>query len=61
VAAGSGNEAKRLELLYQHRNQIVEQLSQLHECLELIDAKVASYERHLAAGAGGDPWQPEPT
>jgi hypothetical protein len=24
----------------------------------VIDAKVATYEKHLAAGAAGDPWQP---
>ncbi|MEW1586464.1 hypothetical protein AB0283_13580 [Micromonospora vinacea] len=27
---------------------------------ELIDGKVASSERHLAAGASGDPWQQQP-
>jgi DNA-binding transcriptional MerR regulator len=56
VRAGSGNEAERLELLREHQLRITEQLGQLRDCLELIDAKVAGYERHLAAGATGDPW-----
>ncbi|MFC4529366.1 MerR family transcriptional regulator [Sphaerisporangium dianthi] len=56
VREGSGNEAERLELLRAHQRRIAEQLAQLHDCLDLINAKVASYERHLAAGASGDPW-----
>ncbi|MGW4644493.1 MerR family transcriptional regulator [Sphaerisporangium sp. NPDC004334] len=56
VRAGSGNEAERLELLRAHRLRIAEQLARLHDCLDLIDTKVASYEKHLAAGASGDPW-----
>jgi hypothetical protein len=32
-------------------------MTQLTDCLLLIDAKVAAYEEHLAAGAAGDPWQ----
>jgi DNA-binding transcriptional MerR regulator len=57
VREGSGNEAERLELLREHRRRITEQVAQLDECLELINTKVAGYERHLAAGAAGDPWQ----
>ncbi len=60
VGAGSGNEADRLELLHAHRKRVREQLTQLTDCLTLIDAKVAAYEEHLAAGATGDPWQPLP-
>ncbi|MFC7388173.1 MerR family transcriptional regulator [Sphaerisporangium rhizosphaerae] len=56
VRAGSGNEAERLELLRAHRLRVAEQLARLHDCLDLIDTKVASYEKHLAAGASGDPW-----
>ncbi|MGW0502866.1 MerR family transcriptional regulator [Micromonospora sp. NPDC003241] len=56
VRAGSGNEAERLTLLREHQHQVTEQLARLHDCLQLIDTKVASYERHLAAGASGDPW-----
>ena len=60
VREGSGNEAERLELLRDHRRHVTEQLARLHDCLDLVDTKVASYERHLAAGATGDPWQQEP-
>lgn len=60
VREGSGNEAERLELLREHQRHITEQLAQLRDCLELINAKVASYEQHLAAGASGDPWQQQP-
>jgi DNA-binding transcriptional MerR regulator len=60
VREGSGNEAERLDLLREHRRHITEQLARLRDCLELIDAKVANYERHLAAGALGDPWQQQP-
>ncbi|MEH1031376.1 MerR family transcriptional regulator [Micromonospora profundi] len=60
VREGSGNEAERLELLRDHRRHVTEQLARLHDCLDLVDTKVASYERHLAAGATGDPWQQDP-
>ena len=58
VRDGSGNEAERLELLREHQRHITGQLTRLHDCLDLIGMKVASYERHLAAGAAGDPWHP---
>jgi DNA-binding transcriptional MerR regulator len=60
VREGSGNEAERLELLREHQRHITDQLAQLRDCLELINAKVDSYEQHLAAGASGDPWQQQP-
>jgi DNA-binding transcriptional MerR regulator len=60
VRQGSGNEAERLDLLREHQRHITEQLAQLHDCLELINAKVAHYAQHLAAGASGDPWQQQP-
>jgi DNA-binding transcriptional MerR regulator len=60
VRDGQGNESERLDLLRAHQRQITEQLARLHDCLVLIEAKVASYERHLAAGATGDPWQRQP-
>jgi len=58
VREGTGNEAERLALLHEHRRRITEQLARLHDCLELVDAKIDGYERHLAAGGTGDPWQP---
>jgi DNA-binding transcriptional MerR regulator len=57
VREGTGNEADRLALLHEHRRRITEQLSRLNDCLELVDAKIEGYERHLAAGGTGDPWQ----
>ena len=60
VREGTGNEAQRLELLREHRRHITEQLARLHDCLDLVNGKVASYERHLADGASGDPWQQQP-
>ncbi|MEU7654133.1 MerR family transcriptional regulator [Micromonospora taraxaci] len=60
VREGAGNEAERLDLLREHQHRITEQLAHLRDCLDLIDRKVDSYERHLAAGASGDPWQQPP-
>ncbi|TNH31742.1 MerR family transcriptional regulator [Micromonospora orduensis] len=60
VREGDGNEVERLQLLREHRHRVTEQLAQLRDCLDLIDTKVTSYERHLAAGATGDPWQQQP-
>lgn len=59
VSEGPGNEADRLDLLRAHRQRVREQMTQLNDCLMVIDAKVATYEKHLAAGAAGDPWQPK--
>jgi DNA-binding transcriptional MerR regulator len=59
VSEGPGNEADRLDLLRAHRLRVHEQMTQLTAALMLIDAKVAAYEKHLAAGAAGDPWQPK--
>src|SRR5262245_23630687 len=56
VRQGPGNEADRLALLRAHRQRVHEQMTQLTDCLKLIDAKVAAYEKHLTAGAAGDPW-----
>ncbi|GAA0361840.1 MerR family transcriptional regulator [Microbispora corallina] len=56
VREGTGNEAERLELLREHQRRIADQLAQLHACLDLINTKVAAYQRHLAIGASGDPW-----
>ncbi len=58
VGEGPGNEADRLDLLRAHRQRVRAQMTQLTDCLMLIDAKVSAYEEHLAAGAAGDPWQP---
>lgn len=59
VGDGPGNEADRLDLLRAHRQRVRERMAELTDCLTLIDAKVATYEGHLDAGTGGDPWQPD--
>lgn len=56
VGEGPGNEAQRLDLLRAQRHRVGEQMTRLTDCLTLIDTKVAAYEKHLAAGASGDPW-----
>lgn len=60
VREGSGNEAERLEMLREHQRHVIAQLAQLHDCLDLINGKVAAYERHLAADGTGEPWQQQP-
>lgn len=60
VREGTGNEAERLEVLREHQRHITAQLAQLHDCLDLINGKVAAYERHLAANGTGEPWQQQP-
>ncbi|HEU5421435.1 MAG TPA: MerR family transcriptional regulator [Streptosporangiaceae bacterium] len=58
VAAGTGNEAERLDLLRRHQAEITSQIAGLTACLEVISFKVALYEERLAAG-GPDPiWVP---
>jgi DNA-binding transcriptional MerR regulator len=44
VRAGAGNETERLELLREHRERVVDQMNQLHNCLDLINFKVGVYE-----------------
>jgi len=60
VREGPGNETERLEVLHEQRRRITDQLAQLHDCLELVDAKIDGYRRHLATGGTGDPWQSQP-
>jgi DNA-binding transcriptional MerR regulator len=56
VRQGPGNEAERLELLRAHRSDVEAKMKQLIDCLTLIDAKVSTYEEHLALGSAGDLW-----
>jgi len=56
VRTGAGNEADRLTLLRDHQRHIATRLAELHDCLTLINTKITTYERHLAAGALADPW-----
>jgi DNA-binding transcriptional MerR regulator len=50
VREGIGNEQERLELLRQHRERVLAQITELHECLDLITHKIAAYEGSLADG-----------
>ncbi|TDW79556.1 MerR family transcriptional regulator [Kribbella sp. VKM Ac-2566] len=56
VRRGEGNEAERLEVLREHSSHISAEIAQLLDCLELVNGKIASYERHLAELGTGDPW-----
>jgi DNA-binding transcriptional MerR regulator len=58
VAAGTGNESERLDLLRRHQAEITSQIADLTGCLEIISFKVRLYKERLAAG-GPDPiWVP---
>jgi DNA-binding transcriptional MerR regulator len=56
VRNGPGNEAERLELLRAHQCRVERQLAQLHDCLDLIAGKVATYQQHVNAGTAADLW-----
>jgi DNA-binding transcriptional MerR regulator len=56
VRNGPGNEAERLELLRAHQCRVERQLAQLHDCLDLIAGKVATYQQHVNAGTATDLW-----
>jgi DNA-binding transcriptional MerR regulator len=56
VREGPGNETERLELLRAHRSKVEDQIKQLSDCLNLIDAKVHTYEEHVAMGTAGALW-----
>jgi len=56
VRQGPGNEAERLELLRTHRSTVEARLKELSDCLSLIDAKVSTYEEHVALGTAGALW-----
>lgn len=53
VAAGSGNESQRLELLQRHETEVRSQMAVLQEALELITMKVRTYTDALAQGNAG--------
>jgi DNA-binding transcriptional MerR regulator len=53
VAAGSGNESQRLELLQRHEAEVRSQMAVLQEALDLITVKVHTYTDALAQGTAG--------
>ncbi len=45
---GEGNELARLELLYQHRDQVLAQLAEVTDHLEAINRKIGAYEESVS-------------
>lgn len=48
VRAGAGNEADRLDVLRNHRDQVLQQLAEVTTHLAAIETKIATYEDRLA-------------
>jgi DNA-binding transcriptional MerR regulator len=48
VRQGDGTEEDRLDVLRQHRQQLIGQIGELTECLDLISSKIRFYEGRLA-------------
>ena len=58
VAAGHGNEDKRLALMEAHRADVRARIAELEENLELIDHKIDVYRGRLEAGDADSLWAP---
>jgi DNA-binding transcriptional MerR regulator len=58
VAAGHGNEDKRLALMEAHRADVRARIAELEENLELIDHKIDVYRGRLEAGDADRLWAP---
>lgn len=56
VRQGPGNERERLGILHEHQRRVAAQVSQLNDCLELINWKVDVYEQHLEQGTAQYLW-----
>jgi DNA-binding transcriptional MerR regulator len=56
VREGEGNELARLDLLRAHEKRIADQRTDLAKASELITAKIAAYELHLAKGTAAALW-----
>ena len=50
VREGAGNEQERLAILRRHRERILAQIAELHECLNLISTKIDVYQGSLMSG-----------
>ncbi|MBZ4322446.1 MerR family transcriptional regulator [Streptomyces huiliensis] len=61
VRSGPGNEALRLELLREHERAVRERIAALGADLEIIQGKVAVYERHVREGTAAGLWAPTPS
>ena len=56
VREGPGNELERLALLREHEQRMVQKLAEISAARELIGAKVAAYEEHVARGTAAALW-----
>jgi DNA-binding transcriptional MerR regulator len=56
VAAGPGNEHKRLALMEAHRADVTAKLAEIQENLELIDRKIDTYRSRVATGDADRLW-----
>lgn len=56
VREGPGNEEERLVLLREHEARMAAKLAEIAAARDLIGAKVASYEEHLARGTAAALW-----
>lgn len=58
VREGPGNEQQRLAILREHERHVREKIAALRDDLEVIHAKVATYERHVRDGTASGVWDP---
>jgi DNA-binding transcriptional MerR regulator len=56
VREGPGNEVERLALLREHEERMRARAAEIAAARELITAKIASYEQHLAQGTAAALW-----
>ena len=57
VARGEASVHERYALLQQHQARVRAQLAELQTTLAMIEAKVDTYGRRIATGAGDRPWE----
>ncbi|GAA4930056.1 MerR family transcriptional regulator [Streptomonospora halophila] len=60
VRQGPGTEQERFALLRGHEAKVRRQVAQLQESLGVIEAKVATYARHLEQGTADGLWREGP-
>ncbi|HZE40849.1 MAG TPA: MerR family transcriptional regulator [Stackebrandtia sp.] len=60
VTAGPGNEAERLALLENHRDDVVAKLAELTDSLAIIDHKLEVYRGRMAEGNAAQLWTNAP-
>lgn len=57
---GPGNEAERFEILRRHEAKVRQQMADLQEALDVIQAKVALYADRLESGSADSLWRNGP-